>query len=549
MRCSSSSVGRPGFVTWKLGKDILLTEWASGSPGYSIRRVLGDMSLDDLRTLLKPELAGILTLRDSGLEESEALASAVLKLRGGQSLLHDALTRSTLLRYLPLPKAQELLGRLGVQLVDRPYRALDERFREPSSEDLTLLLRFFGVSEESASGRDSPRGHGTSRICPHFGLFEHQRITLRAVIKALTEDRTLLLHMPTGSGKTRTAMHYVARQLRARDEGLVFWLSEQPEVLEQAAEAFERAWSSLGDRPLDVFRLYGAGDIVPEQLESGLVLGGFQKLHSVYRSDQNLLLRLGDRTDLVVVDEAHQAVAPTYNSVIRALARKRPETRLLGLTATPGRTWADVEEDFRLSEFFEGRKVTLQTGDGRNPIRFLIEEEYLADPTFRHIELSDRSAGDHLGGLNNGELVGEIQEMLARHHRLIVFASSVPHAELLTAVLGYENVDCGLVTADTPSNKRDYLYRRFRRDTGEPMVLVNYGVLTTGFDAPAASGAIIARATRSLVLFSQMVGRVLRGPKAGGTATAEIVTTVDTRLPGFGSVREAFMNWEDVWNE
>ena len=44
-----------------------------------------------------------------------------------------------------------------------------------------------------------------------------------------------------------------------------------------------------------------------------------------------------------------------------------------------------------------------------------------------------------------------------------------------------------------------------------------------------------------------MVGRAIRGPKAGGNERAEIVTVVDTALPGFGDVAEAFNNWEDVW--
>ena len=81
------------------------------------------------------------------------------------------------------------------------------------------------------------------------------------------------------------------------------------------------------------------------------------------------------------------------------------------------------------------------------------------------------------------------------------------------------------------------------------MVIVNYGVLTTGFDAPATSAAVIARPTRSLVLYSQMVGRATRGTRAGGNDEAEIVTVVDPHLPGFGSIADAFKNWEDVWNE
>ena len=79
------------------------------------------------------------------------------------------------------------------------------------------------------------------------------------------------------------------------------------------------------------------------------------------------------------------------------------------------------------------------------------------------------------------------------------------------------------------------------------MVLFNFGVLTAGFDAPRTRCVIIARPTTSLVLYSQMAGRAMRGPRAGGNPRADILTVVDTNLPGFGSVTEAFTNWEELW--
>jgi len=96
---------------------------------------------------------------------------------------------------------------------------------------------------------------------------------------------------------------------------------------------------------------------------------------------------------------------------------------------------------------------------------------------------------------------------------------------------------------------REAAIRRYKGNAPHPIVMCNFGVLTTGFDAPGTSAAVIARPTRSLVLYSQMVGRATRGPKARGNATAEIVTVVDPHLPGFGDVAEAFKNWEDVWDE
>ena len=132
------------------------------------------------------------------------------------------------------------------------------------------------------------------------------------------------------------------------------------------------------------------------------------------------------------------------------------------------------------------------------------------------------------------------------HNRLIVFAASVPHAETLASLLRVRGIGAEAVTGDTPKGKRDGAISRFKQP-GDARALVNFGVLTTGFDAPATSAAVIARPTRSLVLYSQMVGRSIRGTKAGGNDTARIVTIVDPELPGFGSVAAAFTNWEDVW--
>ncbi len=392
-------------------------------------------------------------------------------------------------------------------------------------------------------------------VSPSYGLFHHQRLSAKAVAEALSEGPSVLLHMPTGSGKTRTAMHLVADHLRCREQAVVVWLSQQPEVLEQAVDAFLESWRALGNRDTRVHRLFGEFPIDLDSITDGLVVGGFQKLTALEGRAENALLSLGDRTSLVIVDEAHQAIAPTYNSVVRALSRKQPDTKLLGLTATPGRSWLDVEEDLRLSEFFESRKVILQTPDDRSPIEYLVAEGFLARPTFRHVELRRESSqewsetDDPMSAIDNHRLVNEALDMLDRHKRLLIFGASVEHARFLTWALSARGIDAALIVADTAKPEREYAYHRFRQSGGGPMVLVNFGVLTTGFDAPIAGAAIIARPTRSLVLFSQMVGRVLRGPKAKGTETAEVVTTIDTRLPGFGSVAEAFHNWEDVWHD
>ena len=136
-----------------------------------------------------------------------------------------------------------------------------------------------------------------------------------------------------------------------------------------------------------------------------------------------------------------------------------------------------------------------------------------------------------------------IEELIAQaHRRVLVFAATVDHANVLGAILAARNTRSAVVTSATPERIRNRSIQHFLSADDQTFVLVNFGVLTTGFDAPRASAVVIARPTSSLVLYSQMVGRVIRGPKAGGTDTCEIVTVMDLSLPGFGSVADAFLN-------
>lgn len=271
----------------------------------------------------------------------------------------------------------------------------------------------------------------------------------------------------------------------------------------------------------------------------------------------------------MIVDEAHQAIAPTYREVIETLSETGVQNALVGLTATPGRTWSDVAADERLSEFFDGRKVTLELEGWDDPVSFLMAEGYLARPVFRRLEvqaspelkprLMRTGAEDDYDPMlleslaeqveRNVVIVEEARRLIdAGHRRIILFGASVRHAEVLAAAFSALGIDGRVVTGKTAATTRERVIKAFRQSSPAPMILCNFGVLTKGFDAPNTSGAIIARPTKSLVLFSQMVGRATRGSKAGGNETCDISTVVDIDLPGFGDVADAFTNWEDVWH-
>jgi DNA repair protein RadD len=536
------------------------------SPGFALQALLRQAKPGALRKLLGSAVIEVLEGLGN-LASDERLGAFAASFIDPAEALQDLERREQIINILPFPKARELTKRLGIEIGKDLYLALGRAAAD--SNALPVLYSFFGVVGEERAPSDAAAS--IVPVDPGYGLFEHQRAAARRVVSALAQPpRKVILHMPTGSGKTRTAMHIVAAHLREREPTIVCWLAQNAELLEQAASEFEDAWRFLGNRRVDLFRFWGGRN--PDLVEGrdGLIVAGLGKMHSLNGRNPATLLRIADRASLTVIDEAHQAIAPTYAAVLTALHTKRPSNALLGLTATPGRTWSDIDEDRKLADYFDNQKVTLEVEGYDDPVTFLIDQGYLARPNFETLNseaglrLSDtdvRALSESMDVPDNvlqklGEdaqrnlkIIGAIKDLMSRHRRVIVFAPSVENARLLAAVLAAQGFDAGVVTGQTNPSERERIIRSFRSDANRPMVLINYGVLTTGFDAPATSAAIIARPTKSLVLYSQMVGRATRGPRAGGNVEAEIITVTDPHLPGFGSMADAFVNWEDVWHE
>ena len=404
----------------------------------------------------------------------------------------------------------------------------------------------------------------TLLVTPAYPLYPYQRQVLADIVRALSSpERRAVAHLPTGAGKTRIASHAACRLLNETDAGesLVIWLAATEELCEQAADELAKAWGYLGLRDATIHRYWGNRRLDLRRLTSGFLVTGLAKLRSVASRDHTLLAHLAHRASAVIFDEAHQAVAETYAFVAEQLCSVRPP--LLGLTATPGRTAHLTEADYRLAQMFDHKKVSIDPKGHDSAVTYLIQNRYLADPRFvpvdfdSDIAIADPTPGNDYGTVDLDRLghdtnrtrriVDLAVSALRRHQRTIVFCPSVQSAVTCTSVLHNKGIAALVLTADTPREVRQASIAHFRSSHSDHMLLFNYGVLTAGFDAPRTSCAIIARPTTSLVLYSQMAGRALRGPRAGGNSRAEIITVVDTDLPGFGSVTEAFTNWEALW--
>ena len=112
-----------------------------------------------------------------------------------------------------------------------------------------------------------------------------------------------------------------------------------------------------------------------------------------------------------------------------------------------------------------------------------------------------------------------------------------------------ENINCAIVTGETNSIERRNSIEMFKDTASGLNIIINFGVLTTGFDAPKTKIAIISRPTTSIVLYHQMIGRVVRGEKQGGNKSCKVLTVVDTFLPGYKDLSDSFYFWEDIWND
>lgn len=537
------------------------------APGMAFQTLLRQSKPIALRGIIDEAVIDVLQALDPKILSGEHLGELASQIIEPADALRDSNIRERVIRLLPLQKAQELAKRLdakdGRSLYDNLCVAASVKSALPN------LFSFFGVVQDPRAPKDLAPIVGNA--IASYGLFDHQRNVARKVVRILSEQpHKTVLHMPTGSGKTRTAMHIIASHLKESEPTIICWLAQNAELLEQAADEFESAWNYLGNREVEIIRFWGNRNAYLMDVHDGLIVAGLGKMSSLDSRDPQTLLRLADRVSLTVIDEAHQAIAPTYQAVLTALYSKRPANALLGLTATPGRTWSDINEDIKLSNYFDGMKVMLEVEGYNDPVTFLIEQGYLARPVFKQLnsEASLRLSANNIKELStsidvsenllkrlgtdtqrNLKIVSAVEDLVTRHKRIIVFAPSVANARILNAILSYKGIESHIVTGQTNTSERERIIRRFRGNANRTMVLVNYGVLTTGFDAPATSAAIIARPTRSLVLYSQMVGRATRGTRAGGNEEAEIITVIDPHLPGFGSVAAAFTNWEDVWNE
>lgn len=399
-----------------------------------------------------------------------------------------------------------------------------------------------------------------------------------------------IVTLPTGAGKTRVAVQGIRDLLYALYDperstttgGAVLWLAHTEELCEQACACFRQVWQGSDSvAPLLLVRFWGGHtgnlgaqrDTLLRALTSPSVLISTpQRVVNLLDSDseeaRDLARALRQSLGLIVVDEAHRAAAPSYR---RILASFPGDVAVVGLTATPfRREYADDDPEAgtrELREIFrhliEPRKTL-----GENARVRLQEREILARPEFRTIETGlpltmPRTDGQELLLEEDIERIDRVlaiktdrsQRRLAILEQLVplardpanlilYFGPSVRDAECMAYLLRERGILAAVVSGTTREVSRRRLIEGFKR--AELRVLCNCEVLATGFDAPRVTHIVMARPTVSQVLYEQMIGRGLRGPKFGGTKVCVILDCVD-EMRGPTRPELGYRRFQRVW--
>ena len=336
------------------------------------------------------------------------------------------------------------------------------------------------------------------------GLRDYQQEMKLRLFEEWELHRSVMVQMPTGTGKTHLLAAVVKEFLCGGGVGMRVWIvAHRRELVEQIEETVARY--GMGKEPDKSAKNVRTGkDSMPE--ESGRV-----RVFSIQWLSRNRKIMDG-QPDLIVIDEAHHALAETY----RELWKRYPEARKLGMTATPCRLnrkgFTDLFDtlitSWSIAEFI-GRGW-LSSFDYVS-IRANSREQRLVDSLKKRGADGDYQVKEMNAVLNRETGIRQLYESVRRYaagKKGIVYAVSIAHARQIAAYYSLHGVESVAIDSRTPALERKELVEDFRR--GKISVLVNVDIFSEGFDCPDVEFVQLARPTLSLAKYLQQVGRGLR---------------------------------------
>lgn len=366
-----------------------------------------------------------------------------------------------------------------------------------------------------------------------------------------------LLVMPTGSGKTFTAVNWLLNS-GVSSGYRILWLAHRQELIDQTNSEFRNQAPTLAKYGINKLRIIPVSGMHYKMSQASRYDINICSISSVankygYRFIRRMLGAPGLEKLIVVIDEAHHAVSPSYQKVLKRITQLNPNRILLGLTATPTRM-----QDYDRKRLFDMFNVTVNAenniGNSKGYIyevtlKNLLISGFLANPVYKKIETNIVGEIEYLiteedeAFFNTfGELSEKLKEQIAKsssrnklivkqyldnknkYGKTIIFALNQNHCRVLCEEFKAAGVKCDYVISDK-IGAQDTI-REFKENKFD--VLINVQILTEGSDIPDVETVFLTRQTNSDSLLMQMIGRGLRGTAAGGTKEVNIIDFHDT---------------------
>ena len=344
-------------------------------------------------------------------------------------------------------------------------------------------------------------------------LRDYQKEIIVRIHEAWKRHRSVMVQMPTGTGKTHVLANVVNEESSRKT---ILIVAHRVELIVQIKETLLKL------------------NVQSEELK-------VESIQTVSRRMDSL-----DFTpDLIIIDEAHHALAKTY----RVLWEKWPKAKFLGLTATPCRMnrsgFTDLFDtlvtSWSIAEFIA--KGVLSAFDYAS-IYPDSAEQRLIDSLERRGADGDYQVKEMDAVLNKRPSIERLYRSMMRFaegKKGIVYAISIDHARKIAAYYKEQGIEAVAIDSRTPREERKRLVDDFK--DGKLQVLVNVDIFSEGFDCPDVEFVQMARPTLSLSKYLQQVGRGLR--KSAGKESSMLIDNVGLyRVFGLPVVNR---NWEAMF--
>ncbi|MCS6245804.1 MAG: DEAD/DEAH box helicase [Opitutus sp.] len=319
-----------------------------------------------------------------------------------------------------------------------------------------------------------------------FNLRPYQTACVEAVLSKFRQHGKLLAVLPTAAGKTVIFSHTAEKFAPGR----TLILAHREELLSQAADKLTRATGIVAETECGTRQASLAAQVVVASVQT---LMGEKRLSRWPR----------DHFNLVVVDEAHHALAESYQRVLRHFDG---HAKVLGVTATP-----DRGDKKNLGTYFED--IAFEVG-----LHELIEDGYLSRISVRTlpVEINLTDVRTVAGDYNDADL-GDVIEPALREiveamresigdRKTLVFLPLIRTSQLFVELCQ----EVGFTAAHIDGQSKDRADRLARFAAGDFQILSNSMLLTEGFDEPSVECVVCLRPTKVRALYAQIIGRGTR---------------------------------------